>query len=68
MDSPTERIAPGRFHATAGVDDWRVLYHVACAYFRTGSFAAGVAQRGLRRELGGPRLSGAPERCGVVKT
>ncbi|HTE71417.1 MAG TPA: VOC family protein [Actinomycetes bacterium] len=36
----TERITPGQFHEAAGVEDWRVLGEGACAYFRTGSFAA----------------------------
>lgn len=39
----TERITPGEFHEAEGVDDWRVLFEGACAHFRTGSFAAGVA-------------------------
>jgi 4a-hydroxytetrahydrobiopterin dehydratase len=39
----TERITPARFHEADGVEDWRVLAHGACAYFRTGSFASGVA-------------------------
>jgi 4a-hydroxytetrahydrobiopterin dehydratase len=39
----TERITPARFHEADGVEDWRVLAHGACAYFRTGSFANGVA-------------------------
>jgi 4a-hydroxytetrahydrobiopterin dehydratase len=39
----TERITPRQFHEAVGVDDWRVLYEGACAYFRTGSFATGVA-------------------------
>ncbi len=38
----TERITPGQFHEV-GVEDWRVLFEGACAHFRTGSFAAGVA-------------------------
>ena len=38
----TERITPSRFHEAAGVEDWRVLFEGACAYFGTGSFAAGV--------------------------
>lgn len=33
----------GQFHAADGVGDWRVLYHVVSACFRTGSFAEGVA-------------------------
>jgi 4a-hydroxytetrahydrobiopterin dehydratase len=39
----TERISPGQFHDAEGVDDWRVLFNGANAYFRTGSFANGVA-------------------------
>ncbi|WP_191839650.1 VOC family protein [Catellatospora chokoriensis] len=39
----TEPITAGQFHAADGVDDWRVLYHVVSAHFRTGSFAKGVA-------------------------
>ncbi|MFJ9868833.1 VOC family protein [Streptomyces sp. NPDC101165] len=37
-----ERIRPQRFHETPGLEDWRVLGEGACAYFRTGSFAAGA--------------------------
>jgi 4a-hydroxytetrahydrobiopterin dehydratase len=36
-------ITPGEFHAADGVEDWRMLYLGACAHFRTGTFAAGVA-------------------------
>ncbi|MEU8080227.1 VOC family protein [Catellatospora citrea] len=39
----TERITAGQFHAADGVEDWRVLYHLVSAHFRTGSFAKGVA-------------------------
>ena len=39
----TELISPRQFHAAGGVEDWRVLFSGACAHFRTGSFAAGVA-------------------------
>ncbi|MGW5365755.1 VOC family protein [Actinopolymorpha pittospori] len=38
----TEMITPREFHETAGLEDWRVLGEGACAYFRTGSFAAGA--------------------------
>jgi 4a-hydroxytetrahydrobiopterin dehydratase len=38
----TERISPKQFHEADGVADWRVLGEGACAYFRTGSFAAGA--------------------------
>jgi 4a-hydroxytetrahydrobiopterin dehydratase len=37
----TERITPRQFHEGVGVEDWRVLGEGACAYFNTGSFAAG---------------------------
>jgi 4a-hydroxytetrahydrobiopterin dehydratase len=36
----TERISPQEFLEADGVDDWRVLSGVACAYFGTGSFRA----------------------------
>jgi 4a-hydroxytetrahydrobiopterin dehydratase len=39
----TERISPQEFQGAGGVDDWRVVSGVACAYFGTGSFRAGVA-------------------------
>ena len=43
MKGMTERITPQQFHEAAGVEDWRVLFEGACAVFRTGSFAVGVA-------------------------
>jgi 4a-hydroxytetrahydrobiopterin dehydratase len=36
----TETITPQRFHEAEGVEDWRVVGDGACAFFRTGSFAA----------------------------
>ena len=39
----SDRIAPLQFHLADGVDDWRVILTTACAHFRTGSFAVGVA-------------------------
>ena len=39
----TERISPQEFLEADGVGDWRVVSGVACAYFATGSFRAGVA-------------------------
>jgi 4a-hydroxytetrahydrobiopterin dehydratase len=36
----TDRISPKQFHESAGVEEWRVIGDGACAYFRTGSFAA----------------------------
>jgi 4a-hydroxytetrahydrobiopterin dehydratase len=38
-----DEITAQQFHDSDGVDDWRVLSGVACTYFRTGSFATGVA-------------------------
>jgi 4a-hydroxytetrahydrobiopterin dehydratase len=38
----TGRLSPQQFHESAGVEDWRVLGDGACAYYRTGSFAAGA--------------------------
>ncbi len=51
-----EQITAGQFHAADGVDDWRVLYHVASVHFRTGSLEKGVV---LVDEIG--RLAGATE-------
>jgi 4a-hydroxytetrahydrobiopterin dehydratase len=44
-----ERITPQQFHDSAGVDDWRVLWSVAFAVYRTGDFATGVT---LVQEIG----------------
>lgn len=38
----TERITPQQFHDSVGVDDWRVLWSVAFALYRTGDFATGL--------------------------
>jgi 4a-hydroxytetrahydrobiopterin dehydratase len=38
----TEQISPKQFHESAGVEDWRLTSDGACAYFRTGSLAAGA--------------------------
>lgn len=38
----TELITPQQFHDSDGVEDWRVLWAVAYAVFRTGDFATGV--------------------------
>ncbi len=40
--STSSPIDARQFHEAAGVDDWRVVGEGACAYFRTGSFAAGA--------------------------
>jgi 4a-hydroxytetrahydrobiopterin dehydratase len=36
----TDRLSPKQFRESDGVEDWRVLGDGACAFFRTGSFAA----------------------------
>ena len=38
-----DRTTARAFHDAGGVDDWRVLYWGAYAYFRVGSFAEGAA-------------------------
>jgi 4a-hydroxytetrahydrobiopterin dehydratase len=42
MTDTTERITVQQFHESEGVEDWRVLSEGACAYFPTGSLAAGA--------------------------
>ena len=54
MGRVTEPMTPRRFQEAEGTGDWRVLMAGACAHFRTGSFAAGVA---LVAAIG--RLAGA---------
>jgi 4a-hydroxytetrahydrobiopterin dehydratase len=44
-----EAITAGTFHAAEGVEDWRVVFEGACAHFRTGTFATGLA---LVNEIG----------------
>ena len=44
-----ELITPRQFHDADGVDDWRVLWSVAFAVFRTGDFATGLK---LGEEIG----------------
>jgi len=46
-------ITARRFHESDGVKDWRVVGEGACAYFRTGSFAAGVRLVNAISELAG---------------
>ena len=51
-----EAITPRQFHDADGVDDWRVLWSVAFAVFRTGDFATGlklVAEIGRLAEAAG---------------
>lgn len=54
----TERITPRQFHEADGVEDWRALALGACAHFRSGSFATGVA---LVSAIGG--LAAATGHC-----
>jgi len=39
----SEQITAGEFHAADGVEDWRSLYHLVSAHFRTSSLAEGIA-------------------------
>ena len=48
-----DRISPRQFHESEGVEDWRVLGEGACAFFRTGSFAAGARLVQAISELAG---------------
>jgi 4a-hydroxytetrahydrobiopterin dehydratase len=52
-----EQVMAGEFHAVGGVDDWRSLYHLVSAHFRTGSLAEGIA---FVDEIG--RVAGEAER------
>jgi 4a-hydroxytetrahydrobiopterin dehydratase len=49
----TETITPQQFHESPGAEDWRVVGDGACAYFRTGSFAAAARLVQAIAELGG---------------
>jgi 4a-hydroxytetrahydrobiopterin dehydratase len=48
-----EHISPRQFYESAGVESWHVLGDGACAYFRTGSFAAGARFLSALGELEG---------------
>jgi 4a-hydroxytetrahydrobiopterin dehydratase len=37
------QVTARQFHAADGVEDWRCLYHVVSAYFRTPSLTKGIA-------------------------
>jgi 4a-hydroxytetrahydrobiopterin dehydratase len=39
----SRQIRAREFHAADGVEDWRSLYHLVSAHFRTGSLAKGIA-------------------------
>jgi 4a-hydroxytetrahydrobiopterin dehydratase len=54
----TDQISPKQFQEAEGVKDWRVLGDGACAYFRTGSFAAGARLVQAISEL--PRVDDHP--------
>ncbi len=49
----SEWITMRRFHESDGVEDWRGVGEGACAYFRTGSFAAGARLVNAISELAG---------------
>lgn len=49
----SEPISPKQFHEAEGIEDWRVLGEGACAFFRTGSFAAGARLVDAIGELAG---------------
>src|SRR5206468_10771884 len=53
VESMSDRITARRFHESEGVEDWRVVGEGACAYFRTGSFAAGTRLVNAIGELAG---------------
>ena len=57
----TEQITAGQFHQADGVDDWRSLYHVVSAYFRTGSLAKGVALVDEIGRIAGGRRAAVPQ-------
>jgi len=38
----TDDVTTREFHQAAGAEDWRIVSDGACAYFRTGTFTAGV--------------------------
>ncbi|TDC24997.1 VOC family protein [Kribbella albertanoniae] len=38
-----DRVTAGEFHSAEGVEDWRSVYHLVSAHFRTGSLAEGTA-------------------------
>lgn len=42
VNAMTTPITAQQFREAEGVEDWRVISEMACAYFATGSFATGV--------------------------
>jgi len=51
--SMSDQITMRKFRESEGVEDWRVVGEGACAYFRTGSFAAGSRLAHAISELAG---------------
>src|SRR2546428_13600795 len=51
--SMSAQITMRKFRESEGVEDWRVVGEGACAYFRTGSFAAGSRLAHAISELAG---------------
>jgi len=49
----SDQITMRKFRESEGVEDWRVVGEGACAYFRTGSFAAGSRLAHAISELAG---------------
>src|SRR3989442_2117735 len=49
----SDQITMRKFRESDGVEDWRVVGEGACAYFRTGSFAAGARLANAISELAG---------------
>src|SRR2546425_3108296 len=49
----SDQISMRKFRESDGVEDWRVVGEGACAYFRTGSFAAGAGVVQAISELAG---------------
>jgi 4a-hydroxytetrahydrobiopterin dehydratase len=65
-----ERISAKQFHDADGVDDWRVLWSVAFALYRTGEFATGVKlveEIGRLAEAAGHHPVALNLRAGVVE-
>lgn len=49
----SERITAEQFHAADGAGDWRVLYHLVSACFRTETLSQGIALAGAIGRLAG---------------
>ncbi len=53
VETMSDQITARQFHESDGVEDWRVVGEGACAYFRTGSFAASARLVHAISELAG---------------